>query len=99
MASDGNAVIHRGVALMVCDNEAILEETLKSIDISDMNIQRLGNRAIAAPAYQLEQIQEILQNSGTYPKVICDIVPPSRLEESEEDEEESSEETEQEETD
>lgn len=86
MSSDAKPVIHRGVSLMVCDNKAILEETLQSIELSDVNMQRIGSRAIAAPAYQLEKIRNALQDSGTYPKVTGNIVSPSRLEETSDDE-------------
>lgn len=73
---------------MLCDSEAILEESLMAMDTSELHIERIGDRAVVAPAYQLEEIREALQERGTYPKVIGDVVPPSVLEEDEEDEEE-----------
>lgn len=72
---------------MVCDSEAILEETLLAMDTDKLHTQRIGDRAVVAPAYQLESIREALQERGTYPKVIGDIVPPDVLEEDEEEEE------------
>lgn len=86
MADESNLVVHRGVALMVCDSEAILEETLLAMEIDELHMKRIGDRAVVAPAYQLESIREALQERGTYPKVIGDIVPPDVLEEDEEDE-------------
>lgn len=74
MASDAKPIIHRGVALMVCENEAILQETMVSIDTSELDIQRIGDRAIVAPAYQLEPIRQALRERGTFPKVVGDIV-------------------------
>jgi len=74
---------------MVCDSEAILEETLMAIDESKLHMRRIGDRAVVAPAYQLEPIREALQERGTYPKVTGEIVPPDVLEESDEDEEEA----------
>lgn len=81
MASDAKSIIHRGVALMVCENAAILEETLISIDISDLDIQRIGGRAIVAPAYQLQPIRQALQERGMFPKLVGDIISPNYFEE------------------
>lgn len=80
MANDHKPIIHRGVAMMLCDNEAILEETMLSIDTTELHIERIGGRAIIAPAYQLERIREALQERGTYPKVVGDIVTLEQLE-------------------
>lgn len=80
MASDAKPTVHRGVALMLCENEAILEETMVSIDTTELDIQRIGGRAIVAPAYQLEAIREALQQRGTFPKVVGDIVTLEQLE-------------------
>jgi hypothetical protein len=81
VASDAKPIIHRGVALMVCDNAAILEETLVSIDLSELDIQRIGARAIVAPAYQLQPIRNALQERGMFPKLIGDVVNPNYFEE------------------
>lgn len=80
MASDSKPIIHRGVALMLCENEAILEETMVTIDTSELDIQRIGQRAIVAPAYQLEPIRQALRERGTFPKVVGDIVTLEDLE-------------------
>lgn len=79
MASDAKPIIHRGVALMVCENEAILEETLVSIDLSALDIQRVGQRAIVAPAYQLQPIRQALEEKGMFPRLIGDLVRPDYL--------------------
>lgn len=91
MASDSKRIVHRGVALMICENEAILEETLLSMDTSSLHVDRISDRAIVAPAYELEKIREQLQERGTYPKVIGDIVRPEDLEPDEEESEEEGE--------
>ena len=98
MAAESNLVVHRGVALMICDSEAILEETLLAMETDELHMKRIGDRAVVAPAYQLESIREALQNRGTYPKVIGDIVPEDVLEEDEEADEEEQEDEEQEES-
>ncbi len=66
---------------MVCENEAILQETMVSIDTSELDIQHIGARAIVAPAYQLEPIRQALRERGTFPKVVGDIVTAEDLEE------------------
>jgi hypothetical protein len=71
---------------MLCENEAILEETLLSMDTSALHIDRISDRAIVAPAYELEKIREQLQERGTYPKVVGDIVRPEDLEPDEDEE-------------
>lgn len=73
---------------MICDSEAILEETLLAMDTSKLHMKRIADRAVVAPAYQLESIREALQERGTFPKVIGEVVPPDVLEEDEEPEEE-----------
>lgn len=90
MASDAKAVIHRGVALMLCDNEAVLEETLLSFDTVEMPIQRIGDRAIVAPAYLLEDIRRALHDRGTYPRVVGKVVTPEDLEREQESDDEAS---------
>lgn len=91
MADESNLVVHRGVALMVCDSEAILEETLLAMEIDELHMKRIGDRAVVAPAYQLESIREALRERGTYPKVVGEIVPPDVLEEDESEEDEEGE--------
>ncbi|MFB6350884.1 MAG: hypothetical protein ABEN55_08240, partial [Bradymonadaceae bacterium] len=73
------------------DSEAILEETLLAMDTSTLHIKRIGDRAVVAPAYQLEEIREALQDRGTYPKVTGEVVPPDVLEEDEEEEDDEDE--------
>ena len=70
---------------MLCENEAILEETLLSMDTSSLHIERISDRAIVAPAYELEALREQLQERGTYPKVVGHIVRPEDLEPDEEE--------------
>lgn len=65
---------------MLCENEAILEETLLSMDTSSLHIERISDRAIVAPAYELEALRDQLQERGTYPKVVGHVVRPEDLE-------------------
>lgn len=80
MASDSKRIVHRGVALMLCENEAILEETLRSLDTSGLHIERISSRAIVAPAWELDIIRAQLQARGTYPSVIGKMVTADDLE-------------------
>jgi hypothetical protein len=86
LASDSTPVVHRGVALMLCENEAILEETMLAIDTSELHIERIGGRAIVAPAYQLDTIREALRARGMFPKVVGQVVTEEMLEAQDEQE-------------
>ncbi|MFW5967274.1 MAG: hypothetical protein ACOCV2_07135 [Persicimonas sp.] len=70
---------------MLCESKAILEETMRSVDASKLHIERIGDRAIVAPAYELEPIREALQEQGMYPKVVGNIVDPQILEQTDEE--------------
>ena len=87
MSSETKPIVHRGVALMLCENEAILEETLLNMDVSNMHVDRISDRAIVAPAYELEKIRDALREKGTFPKVIGRIVRPEDLEPDEDQQE------------
>ena len=63
-------VIHQHTALMICQNAAILEELLAGIDLEGRQIQRLGARAIVAPADQVVALQSALNQQGIYPRVV-----------------------------
>lgn len=65
---------------MICENAAILEETLISVDLSGLDIQRIGGRAIVAPAYQLQPIRRALQERGMFPKLVGDMIPADYFE-------------------
>ena len=63
-------VIHRGLALMLCEDAAILEETLRAIEPLDLHIRRLGDRALLVPADEVDRILETLEDEGTFPRVV-----------------------------
>ena len=66
-------VIHRGLALMLCEDAAILEETLRAIEPLDLHIRRLGDRGLLVPADEIDGILETLQDEGTFPRVLGSI--------------------------
>ncbi|MFW6053342.1 MAG: hypothetical protein ACOC9J_00870 [Persicimonas sp.] len=72
---------------MLCESTAILEETMRSVDTSELHIERIGDRAIVAPAYELEPIREALQEQGMFPRVVGDLVDPAVLQQDEQQEE------------
>lgn len=70
-------VIQQGLALMLCDDATILEETLQTIAPLHLHIRRLGDRALLVPADELEEILETLHQQGTFPRVVGQIPSPS----------------------
>lgn len=80
--ADDVLVVQKGLALLLCDDATILEETLQAIDGLDLHIRRLGDRALLVPADQVEEILESLHNSGTFPRVVGHVptsTPPDKL--------------------
>ena len=63
-------VIHRGLALMLCEDAAILEETLQAIETLELHIRRLGARGMLVPADEIAPILETLHQEGIFPRVV-----------------------------
>ncbi len=63
-------VIHRGLALMLCEDAAILEETLRAIEPLSLHVRRLGDRALLVPADEIDGILETLEDEGTFPRLV-----------------------------
>ena len=61
---------------MLCEDTAILEETLLAIEPLDLHIRRLGDRALLVPADQVEGILENLRQQGTFPRLVGDLSRP-----------------------
>ncbi len=78
-------VVHHNVALMLCESPAVLEEILVELDLSEFVHQRIGPRAIVAPAPVLEQLRDELRERGVYPRVIGQPVDPHTPDEDEEE--------------
>lgn len=55
---------------MLCEDAAILEETLRAIEPLDPHIRRLGDRALLVPADQIDGILETLHEEGTFPRLV-----------------------------
>ncbi len=91
MSLKSSLVIHRGVALVMCESSAVLEETLRALDtasLSKLHMQRLGDRALAMPAHEIEIVRRALEERGIYPKIVGTLEESSELLEEEDDDEE-----------
>ena len=80
-------VVHRGLALMLCEDAAILEETLQAIEPLDLHIRRLGDRGLLVPADEVDGILDTLHEEGTFPRVVGTIPRPELEEKPSPDEE------------
>ena len=69
-------VVHQGLALMLCEDAGILEETLQAIEGLDLHIRRLGDRALLVPADELDGILETLESEGTFPRIVGSLPSP-----------------------
>lgn len=58
------------MALLLCENEAVLEETLNDVDLEGVPLQRIGPRAVVAPALYLERLRDALHERDVFPKII-----------------------------
>ncbi|RDV37987.1 hypothetical protein DV096_09230 [Bradymonadaceae bacterium TMQ3] len=63
-------VVNHGLALMLCEDAAILEETLRAIEPLDLHIRRIGDLALLVPADEIEGVLETLHAQGTFPRVL-----------------------------
>lgn len=71
LTSKSSLVVHRGVALMLCESAAVLEETLRSMDASAMHLQRVGDRALVLPQEHVPEVRQILHAQGIYPRIVA----------------------------
>jgi hypothetical protein len=71
-------VVHHNVALMVCEDPAVLEEILMDLDLGDLSVQRIGARALLVPSQELLRLRAALQDRGIYPKVMGEPVDLSQ---------------------
>ncbi len=55
---------------MLCEDTAILEETLLAIEPLDLHIRRLGDRGLLVPADEVDAIRRTLEQAGTFPRLV-----------------------------
>ena len=80
MARKEIPVIQRGLALILCADQAALEESLTHLDIDVIPHQRLGNRALLVPTRFIAEIRSTLHEQGVFPRVIGDLEPATPTE-------------------
>lgn len=85
MARKDFPVIQRGLALVLCADQAALEESLTHLDIDVIPHQRLGNRALLVPTKFIAEIRATLHEQGVFPRVIGELEPPTPQTTSEEE--------------
>ena len=59
-------VVHRPVALLVCDDPALLEEVLQGVDMSALHYERVGLRGVILPQYDAVRLQAALLARGVH---------------------------------
>lgn len=55
---------------MLCEDAAILEETLQAIEPLELHIRRLGDRALLVPVDRIQPVLETLEAEGIFPRVV-----------------------------
>ena len=73
MAKHDLPIVHGGLALILCSDQAALEESLVHLDTDAIPHQRLGNRALLVPGVHVAEIQTILHEQGIFPRLIGEV--------------------------
>lgn len=60
---------------MECDSRATLEETLRLLQELPLHPRRVGERAIAFPACELDAVRQALEARQCFPRVLHSQVP------------------------
>ncbi len=79
--SHTSATLHLRVALLECDSAVTLEETLLLLQDPSLHLKRVGERAVAFPASELEQVRRALELRQCYPRVVGGAMPAPSPEE------------------
>ena len=64
------AVIHRHVALIVCDEPATLKDTLRHLEDMEVDLVQLGELHLALPARDVELVLERMREHGQFPRLV-----------------------------
>ena len=70
MVRASKPIVHKSVAVILCDSPAYLEEMLTQLDLADIPHQRIGGRALVLPEEFLVGVQAQLHGLGMYPSVV-----------------------------
>ena len=63
-------VLQQVVSLIVCDNAAVLQETLVQASLADIEHQFFSDRAVVIPTRAVQQIVAELKAKGVYPQIV-----------------------------
>lgn len=72
-SQDHELIAHHNVSLMLCESEAVLEELLLEIDLSEITFLRMGPRALLVPTPQLPTLQARLHERSVFPRTLGDL--------------------------
>lgn len=64
------AVIHRNVAVIVCDTAATLAETMSRLAELSLDAVCIGDRYVVMPAPQAETVLAKLREFGQFPRLV-----------------------------
>ncbi len=62
--------IHEGVALLECDSQATLEETLRHLEGLTIHARRAGPRALVFPSSELVSVARALHAQQCFPRIV-----------------------------
>ncbi len=68
--SPSPTTLHLNVALMSCDSEATLEETLLMLRGLPLHIKRVGPAAIAFPVEEMPLVRQALESRQCFPRMV-----------------------------
>jgi hypothetical protein len=68
--SSQKPTIHEGVALLECDSQATLEETLRHLQGLTIHARRIGPRALVFPSGELSAVSRALHGQQCFPRIV-----------------------------
>ena len=69
-------VVQRNLALVLCSDQAGLEETLLDLELKEIPHERLGARPLLVLASEVEPMRAKLNEHGIFPRIVGDIATP-----------------------
>ena len=77
MAKSEPPVVHHNLALLHCENAAVLQETLTVLNLAEVPHQEFGARALLVPQPYLDSVLEQLHQAGIFPPISGEVVEPT----------------------
>ncbi len=72
-SQDPALIAHHNVSLMLCESEAVLEELLLEVDLTEIAHLRMGPRALLIPTPHLPTLQARLRERNVFPRTLGDL--------------------------